>query len=89
MASPHLDYQVVSETVHVVYDNGHVGPQEFRVTVPEGSVPVSGGYDIQEVYPRDNPRVLASYPDGSDWVFVFLGIDYTEGYDAVLYVVCI
>jgi hypothetical protein len=79
-----LCYEVVTETVNVIEDSGTVGPQEFRVTVPAGKVPLSAGWNGQSA-----KQIMGSYPDGNDWVFILLGLDVTGGYNVDLYVVCV
>lgn len=64
-------YEVVTDTVTLLADNGSIGRQEFRIAAPTGKVPLSGGYASTTV----PVRVDASYPDGDDWVFEFVNGD--------------
>lgn len=76
-------YQVVTDTITVPEDGTGAG-HEFRLAAPTGKVVLSGGwsttmFDVLE----------SSYPDGSEWVFVFKGRSIAGGYDVDLSVVCL
>lgn len=83
-----VGHEVVTDTVTVARDNGDVGRQAFRVAAPSGKVPISGGCDLPYAPGGDLGRLLGSYPDGDEWVFVFLG--YSGGsFNVNLSVVCL
>lgn len=67
-----LGYEVVTDQVTVLQDNGSLGAQEFRLPAPSGKVPVAGGYKPPFTIGQDFVQVLASYPDDDEWVFRFL-----------------
>jgi hypothetical protein len=85
-----LGYEVVTSTIHVGVDSAL---RTVRVTAPAGKKPLSGGFKNPwstsgSQFTANN--LVASYPDGNDWVFQFQDISYTlNGYDVDLYVVCV
>lgn len=82
-----LGYEVVTDTVTIA-----VSPPdtvEYRLTAPTGKKPVSGGVkNPTSPNLRSFNNVIASYPDGDDWVFVFLRSS-TSSYDVDIYAVCV
>lgn len=82
-----LGYEVVTDTVTV-----GVSPPDavtYRLTAPTGKKPVSGGVKnptSPNLHSYNN--VISSYPDGNDWVFVFLQPG-TSSYDVDIYAVCV
>lgn len=80
-----LGYEVVTDTVNL-----HTTPpatKEFRVTAPAGKKPLSGSVKFPPPTETYN-RLIASYPDGQDWVFEFV-LPGSIAFDVDLYVVCI
>jgi hypothetical protein len=75
-------YEVIHQQVTVPQDNASQ-PVEFRLTAPTGKDPLAGGWKTNAVN-----RLRYSYPDGADWVFVYLA-DSNGDFTVDLYVTCL
>lgn len=85
-----MNRDVITSDITVLTDSGapEIGFQSFIVTVPEGKVVLSGGYDMGSyANPETLPPVVRSKPtaDGTGWEFAFLGGSHSR--DITLYVV--
>ena len=77
-----LCYEVITQIKTVA--TGATGLETYRVTVPTGKVPMSGGWSSTVL-----DIIESSYPDGNDWVFIFKNLDIAGGYNITLFVACV
>jgi hypothetical protein len=86
-----LGYAVESDTLTVDPPNG-VNGDKVTITVPAaaGTTPISGGLKFIKTTAQnaDYQQLHASYPSGSDWVFI-VRRGSGDVYDVTYYVTCI
>lgn len=80
-----LGHEVVTSTL--TYGNNAPAVQEVRITAPTGKKPVGGGAAGRNG--KTLSQMVASYPDGNDWVFKFADVAVGNGATVDLYAVFI
>ncbi len=80
-------YQIVTDEI-TTSDSGVF--ENWYLTAPEGTVPVSAGIQTTSLgtHPNAYVRLFDSYPDGCDWRFVTLGSG-NWPLTATIYLVCL
>jgi hypothetical protein len=69
MADP--GYEVVTSHVYILDDQNE---QRFTVMAPSGKVALGGGYVLNfDPGAHDYPRFIGSFPDNSNWTYIFRG----------------
>jgi hypothetical protein len=87
-----LTYEVVTSSSAADISGSSDGAVlEFRLTAPTGKLPLSGGFaGVHNTNSSDvrGPVLMASYPDGQDWVFKFFRGGSAAVSSVDLYMVC-